>query len=169
MAAATSSRKKRQTTAKKRKVSARAGAESKAYLNGNHYSKLSGMYLTSLDYTKAVSEWNAIPYLQTMYGAKLCGYSMDPGDAPGNSTFVSKDSALTSGGGVYFQHPNRLKYKTMQLFTTRDIELSSDIDDIHHNTYYQYLYGCWTSTTTLHNGIILERLPLCLKGPSSFS
>lgn len=102
MAVATSSRKKRQTAAKKRKVSARAAAESKAYLNGNHYSKLSGMYLTSLDYTKAVSEWNAIPYLQTMYGAELCGYSMDPGDVPGSETFVRKDDTLPSGGGIWF-------------------------------------------------------------------
>ena len=62
---------------------------SKSYLNGNRYSRLSGVYITALRNGRAIEEWSSIPYLQEMYGAKLIGFSTSPTSGPNDPYFVS--------------------------------------------------------------------------------
>ena len=69
------------TTARKRKAKKTVKREptySKVYLCGNNYAKLSGLFVTSLNNMNAISEWNNIPFIQQLYGAKLIGYCPNP-------------------------------------------------------------------------------------------
>ena len=139
MAAATSSRKKRTassttiTTAKQkgRKKIVKAASSGKAFLNGNHYARLSGMYLTSLDYMDALSEWNSIPWLQSLYGAPLIGYSKNPLALSSDDGFIGKDApqGALEPNEVYFPIYERKKHDTSS-WDAKEKLLSSAISDL---------------------------------------
>lgn len=104
----------------------------KVFLCGNIYGKLSGMFITSLDRSKAISEWNSIPYIQDMYGTELIGYTTNLENLTATDAFVPKtyDEQLT--GDIYYPvYENKVyeisQEKQSESYTSPISELCSDL------------------------------------------
>lgn len=139
----------------------RAASTSKVYLCGNCYSKLSGMYITSLDASTAKTEWNAIPYIQKMYNANLIGYSTNQFSKQGDSDFIPKDSGSLTPGEVYFPiYEDKTYALAGNAWRTTKLESLA--------TEYQYVNSEMVAlSVSIVNKTLNEETPLALTGTNS--
>lgn len=124
-----------------------------------YYTYRTEKYWHRIDFNTLISGvmWNESPLSDVLSAEQLEKFK--------DYTFV--------GGGAYFQHKLKFSGQMLQLFSTRDLPISSSFETLNQafkNTYYSFLHNYWsTSPGEMHSQIYFTRMPVCTKGPTSFS